>query len=120
MNGSAIKVVKHTRGSEARPRSWTSLMLIDCAAPELQVWIPKLIEVAPDDRLMRLRDVADARIGELPMEWNTLCTPGDEPLAGTKIAHYSALSDPDGGSWIDRSGSKVWAAVRERWRAAGR
>ena len=35
MNGSAIKVVKHTRGSEARPRSWTSLMLIDCAAPEL-------------------------------------------------------------------------------------
>jgi hypothetical protein len=118
MDGCAIKVVKHTRGSEERPRSWTSLMLMDCAAPELQVWIPKLVEVTLDDRLMRLRDVADARIGELPVEWNALCAPGIEPPAGTKIAHWSYLSQPDGGSWIQRSGSKIWEMERKKWLAA--
>jgi len=117
MNGSAIKVVKHTRGSEARPRSWTSLMLIDCS--RLTFWTPKLIEAVPDDRLMRLRDLDDSQIGELPSEWNWLVTPPNaEPPSEAAICHWSYLSQPEGGSWIQRSGSKIWEAERQRWLAS--
>jgi hypothetical protein len=117
-NGYAVRVIKHKRGAEDRPRSWTSLMLFDCAAPELKRWTPSYVETARDDTLMRLRDLGDDRIGELPEAWNQLILPGNEPPMGTKVAHWSALSDPNGGSWIDRSGSATWAEERERWRAS--
>jgi hypothetical protein len=121
MDGYAVRVVKNPgppgREREDRPRVWTSLMLFDCSAPEFRRWNTDYVEMAPDGHLMRLRDLADDRIGELPGAWNQLVDPGNEPPDGTKIAHWSALSDPDGGSWITRSGSTAWQSARQRWMA---
>jgi len=128
MDGCAVKVVKHEFRGQARPRSWSSLMLMDCTKRTL--WLPEAIETASDDWLMRFEPFADEEIGELPECWNQMCVPKldpenelrtielPEPPEGTKVAHWSYLSDPNGGSWITRSGSKVWAAARDRWRAA--
>lgn len=117
MRGRPIGVVKHppAPGKEhIRPRSWTSLMLMDC---EQLRWPPEWVETAADDVLMRLSSFLDDDIADLPPEWNVLVPPGEEPPPGTKIAHWTALSDPNGDSWVDRSGSKVWAEARRRWLA---
>jgi hypothetical protein len=129
MQGKAIWVVKHPslpgqRG--LRARSWTSLLLMDCGHPKLRRWTPEYVERAADDTLMRLSDFADDEIGSLPGEWNLLMPadmPGSRKLAevpgaGNKMLHWSYLSDPNGNSWVDRSGSALWAEWRERWRAS--
>lgn len=116
MDGCAVKVVKHKRGEERRPRSWSSVMLMDCSW--FGAWTPGYIERCSDEELMRFTSLADSAIGELPAEWNTLVMQGEEPPAGAKLAHWSCLSDPNGTDWISRSGSRIWAAARERWRAA--
>jgi hypothetical protein len=116
MDDHAVLVTKHKFHDQRRPRSWTSLMLIDCS--KLRCWSPEAVETASDTELMRFGAFPDEVIGELPWEWNALQEPDVEPSPDVRIAHWSYLSEPDGGSWIDRSGSQVWAAARERWRAA--
>lgn len=113
-----IAVVKHPPRvpRETRPRSWTSLMLMDCA--RLHHWTPDFVETAQDGQLMRLSDFGDDAIGSLPPEWNVLVQPGKEPPSDARIAHWSALSSPDIGPWIDASGSALWQDWRERWRAS--
>lgn len=117
MKGKPLWVVKH--GQRERLRSWSSLMLMDCA--QLTSWTTEYVETAPDDALMKTRDLSDEHIGALPSRWNILM-PSDGPRdavlgAGiVSIAHWSYLSNPDGGSWIDRSGSLLWAEWRDRWR----
>lgn len=119
----AIGVVKH-RSLPSQPgmraRSWASLMLMDCA--KLSHWTPRFVETAGDGQLMRLSDFADDAIASLTPEWNVLMALGDAQesphLDAPKVLHWSYLSYPDGGSWIDRSGSALWAELRERWRAA--
>jgi hypothetical protein len=122
LDGRPLAVVKHPPirlvPRETRARSWTSLMLMDCGHPRMKRWTPEYIETAPDGQLMHLLDFKDDEIGDLPPEWNTLVAPGCDPPDGTKIAHWSALSNPDIGSWINASGSLDWAEARERWRAA--
>jgi hypothetical protein len=114
MDAAAVMVVKHEAPKQARPRSWASLMLLNCA--RLTCWTPETVQSWPDASLMRFQDFPDASIGELPGEWNVLMASPHEPPPGTKIAHWSYLSDPCGGGWIDRSGSQVWAEAREAWR----
>ena len=124
MDGYAVRVVKNQREGEARPRAWTSFMLLDCS--QFKLWTPKFVEVAMDGDLMRFGNLTDEQIGDLPPEWNAMClapssTPPygtPEPPFGAKIAHWSYLAQPEGNSWIDRSGSQVWIAARERWREA--
>lgn len=121
MQGKPLWVVKHpplARRLHDRPRSWTSFMLMDCS--KLTGWGLDYVKRMSDDQLMRLRILGDEEIGELPAEWNMLRDEGsnvhgrtDQP---TKIMHWSYLSDPNGGSWIDRSGSEIWQWWRERWR----
>lgn len=115
MHGAAVMVVKNEAPRQDRPRVWTSFMLLDCA--RLKCWTPQHVSSAPDERLMRLRDLPDPEIGALDPSWNTLVMPGNEPPPGTRIAHWSALANPNGSGWIDRSKSKLWAEWRERWRA---
>lgn len=138
MQGKPIAVVKHPPlpgKPHLRARSWTSMMLLDCGHPKLARWTPEYVETAPDAALMRLGDFADDEIGELPAEWNVLTehvaaevarllSEGGDPSAPDfyrgceeKIMHWSHLSDPNGGSWIDRSGSALWREWRDRWRA---
>lgn len=126
MGGKPVWVVKHEAPRHVprqdRARSWTSLMLMDCA--KIPTWTPAFVEHAGDDWLMRLRDFADDQVGDLPGCWNAMINPGDEPQCWgdtwdgdpLKVAHWSYLSNPDGGSWIDRSGSALWAEWRDRWR----
>jgi hypothetical protein len=123
LGGRALAVVKHPslpNQHGLRARSWTSLMLMDCGHPKLRRWTPEYVERAPDSTLMRLADFHDHEIGELSYGWNRLAKPDEEPeiQADDALIHWSYLSDPEGGSWIDRSGSRVWAAARERWRAS--
>ena len=80
MGGRAVMVVKH--GWEdgpkyPRPRSWSSLMLLDCA--RFKCWTREAVEQAPDDQLMRFGAFPEEAIGELPGEWNALVSPGCEP-----------------------------------------
>jgi len=144
MQDRPLAVVKHRPDRlvprHDRPRSWASLMLMDCS--QMHIWQPRTVEDASDDRLMRLRDFADDQIAELPPEWNALCgfevaqvettragldggprddvrtyVPGAQRSIepeGAKMLHWSHLSDPNGGPWIDRSGSALWAEWRER------
>lgn len=112
MGGAAVAVVRH--GGPERQRVWSAVMLMDCA--RLGCWTPEVVATASDDQLMRLRDLADDEIADLPPEWHVLVQPGDEPPDGTKIAHWSAISDPNAGNWIDVSRSTTWAAARQRWR----
>ena len=114
MAGAAVMVVKHGGVVHPRPRTWTSVMLMDCS--QLRCWTPEAVETAPDAQLMRFGAFPEEKIGELPQAWNMLVEPGHDPPPGAKIAHWSALSDPNGDSWIDRSGSVTWRAWRERWR----
>ena len=124
MQGKPLWVVKHPPLRKVplrRPRSWTSLMLMDCA--NNAGWFPDTVARWPDDALMRLKTYTDDEIGELPQAWNMLVDPDGPPvsedhLLGVKIAHWSHLSDPNGGSWIDRSGSALWAEWRQRWRVS--
>ena len=140
MQGKPLWVVKHPSPRHVprhdRARSWTSLMLMDCA--KLTGWGVDYVARQPDDQLMRLRILADAEIGELPPAWNHIPQPDKidvtmprtgvsqfadglidpEPPEWVKVMHWSQLSDPNGGGWIDRSRSTVWAEWRERWRAA--
>ena len=117
MDDFAVRVVKHPPGTDGRqPRSWSSVMLMDCE--RLMEWSPSHVARWPDDMLMRFTGLPDGSVGGLPPEWNRLVPIGDDPPAGTKLAHWTSLSDPNGGSWIDRSGSALWAEWRDRWRAS--
>lgn len=116
MNGYAVRVVKNQREGEARPRAWTSFMLLDCS--KFTAWTPEFVEEAPDAMMMRFGNLADAQIGDLPPEWNSMMASDSEPPAGAKLAHWSYLAQPEGNSWVDRSGSNTWAAARQRWREA--
>lgn len=115
MAGHLVRVCKHRVPRQDRPRVWTSVMLMDCAA--LNWWTPEFVEEASDERLMRLRDLSDAEIGDLPDTWNWLMEYG--PREDARLLHWSHLSNPEGGSWIQRSGSGVWREWRDRWRAEG-
>ena len=143
MQGKPLWVVKHDRPQKilrhGRARSWTSLMLMDCG--KLTGWGIDYVTRMSDDQLMRLRILGDADIGGLPAEWNWLVDQGYQErwnalgaavagvdvagheaaaarLEDAKLAHWSYLSDPNGGPWIDRSGSALWREWRERWLAA--
>jgi hypothetical protein len=117
MQGKPMCVVKHQaeprlmRGGRAR--SWSSLVLFQC--DRFTRWTPDYVSRVPDDQLMRLRDFSDDEIGDLPSEWNMLCDVPGEPPEGTKLAHWSAIADPDCGDWITFSGSTVWDQWRQKW-----
>lgn len=115
----ALWVVKHHGDpfqESDRPRVWSSMMLLDCA--QLSWWTPGYIETAHDHALMKFSGISSDRIGMLPLEWNMLATPGLPDPNFAKLIHWSYLSDPNGDSWIERSGSKLWAEWRERWRTS--
>lgn len=115
MQDKPLWLVKHdTPGRLFAWWSWSSFMLMDCT--QLQFWTPASVQQTLTEHLMRLADLRADQIGELPETWNKLLDRGEEPPEGTKIAHYTHISNPDIGSWIDVSRSKTWADARERWR----
>lgn len=63
-------------------KNWSSLMLINCAAPEWQ-------QIAQGKKGQQFAGFADGRIGALPAEWNTLVDENGV-AAGAKIMHWTA------------------------------
>lgn len=116
MGEHAVMVVRHKFKGQDRPRSWSAVMLMDCA--KLTAWTPHYVDTSSDDTLMRFRSLRDDQIGNLPPEWHSMAQEDGSFAEGAKLVHWSWISDPNGGSWVDRSGSAVWQAWRDSWRAA--
>lgn len=119
MSAHSVRVVRHGwvlgMRPHRRPRVWTAAMLMHCEA--LAAWTEPYVRVAPDWRLMRLGDLSDDEIGDLPPEWHVLA--GYETLPdGVKLCHWSHLADMAAGDLIDRSGSALWHEWRDRWRSS--
>lgn len=80
----AVMVVKHTHKPTAavkmdgqpqtiyRRKNWSSLMLLNCNAPEVRALTPAMLNEATGRSLHGFDWVEDHRIGELPSSWNWL------------------------------------------------
>lgn len=96
----AVQVVKHPsyrtrhqikyRGTDMEcpnrdydRKNWSSVMLINCAAPEWQA------PPAEGIRLHQFADFPDERIGALPAQWNCLVDEGQNS-DNAKLLHYTA------------------------------
>lgn len=118
----AVMVVKHVqRPAEtvkmdgqvqtAYPRkNWSSLFLVNCDAPEVKAF--SIIDAngmkgAELHQFRWIRD--DARIGELPVEWNWLAGVS-EPVLHPKAVHFT-LGTPDMDGYEDQPFADEW---RER------
>lgn len=117
-----VQVVKHdyqTRMSEKYlgsknenyPRkNWSSVMIWNCNSFPNRGLTPKFIEKATGAELHRFSWIDDARIGELPLEWNWL---PDEygPNLNAKLLHYT-LGTPCFHDFADSPQSNEWHRER--------
>ena len=117
-----VQVVKHdyqTRMSEKYlgsknenyPRkNWSSVMIWNCNSFPNRGLTPKFIEKATGAELHRFSWIDDARIGELPPEWNWL---PDEygPNLNAKLLHYT-LGTPCFHDFADSPQSNEWHRER--------
>ena len=91
-------------------KNWSSLQLINCAAPEWQsvTWSRR--------GQQQFAGFDDDRIGELPAEWNVLVDENGSP-EGAKLLHWTAGSP---GFWHYRNanGAEAWHAEHEFLRQA--
>jgi hypothetical protein len=74
-------------------KNWSSLMLFN--NPRCRALTPDYVNSASGLELHRFKWLEDARIGELPKEWNWLVTEYDHNPAA-RIVHYTL-----GGPWFD-------------------
>jgi len=117
-----VQVVKHdyqTRMSEKYlgsknenyPRkNWSSVIIWNCNSFPNRGLTPKFIEKATGAELHRFSWIDDARIGELPPEWNWL---PDEygPNLNAKLLHYT-LGTPCFHDFADSPQSNEWHRER--------
>jgi len=117
-----VQVVKHdyqTRMSEKYlgsknenyPRkNWSSVMIWNCNSFPNRGLTPKFIEKATGAELHRFSWIDDARIGELPPEWNWL--PDEYGLnLNAKLLHYT-LGTPCFHDFADSPQSNEWHRER--------
>lgn len=90
-------------------KNWSSLMLINCAAPE---W--RTITRGPEAH--RFTGIPDERIGALPAQWNVLVDEGQDS-EGAKILHWTA-GIPAFGMYRNAMRSEDWHAEHEFMREA--
>lgn len=96
----AVQVVKHdyeTRvpikylgaKNESYPRkNWSSVILWNCGHYGNRTLTPDYVQSQTGAHLHRFQWLQDERIGDIPMEWNWLCTEyEDNPAA--KLLHYT-------------------------------
>jgi len=93
--------------NEDYPRkNWSSVILWNCASFPNRKLVPEFVQHATGSELHRFSWLDDARIGELPSEWNWL---PDEygPNASAKLLHYTLgapcfqefADTPQGNEW---------------------
>ena len=118
-----VQVVKHdykTRmpvkylgaKNEDYPRkNWSSVILWNCNSFPNRKLTPEFIQKSTGAELHRFSWIDDARIGELPIEWNWL---PDEfgPNPNAKLLHYT-LGTPCFNEFADTPQSEDWHKERE-------
>lgn len=90
-------------------KNWSSLMLINCAAPE---W--KTMTRGPEAH--RFTGISDDRIGSLPAVWNVLVDEGQDS-EGAKLLHWTA-GIPGFAMYKDAPRAYDWHAEHEFMRQA--
>jgi lipopolysaccharide biosynthesis glycosyltransferase len=96
----AIQCVKHNYTTKADikflgsknnnyvRKNWSSVMLINCGHPAMQILSPKLVEQSTGQFLHQFKWLDDKLIGSIPIEWNWLV--GEYPVNGNaKLLHYT-------------------------------
>jgi hypothetical protein len=76
-------------------KNWASLMLFNCAHPDLKILTPQYVNtVMPGRSLHQFEWIKEKEsIGSIPLDWN--CLDGYYHLANPKAIHYT-----DGGPWF--------------------
>lgn len=90
-------------------KNWSSLMLINCAAPEWQT-------MTRGPEAHRFIGIPDERIGELPPAWNCLVDEGQDS-DGAKLLHWTA-GIPGFGLYQSAPRAAEWHAEHEFMREA--
>lgn len=91
-------------------KNWSSLMLINCAAPEWKNHDARGLQAH------QFAGFADERIGELPSEWNCLVDEG-QTCEGAKVLHWTA-GIPGFPIYKAAQGAEHWHAEHEVVRQA--
>ena len=90
-------------------KNWSSLMLINAAAPEWKI-------ASTGRKAQQFAGFADDRIGELPFVWNALVDENGSP-EGAKLLHWTA-GVPGLWHYRDANLSEAWHAEHEFMRQA--
>lgn len=78
-------------------KNWSSLMVFNCDHPSVRALTPSVANTQSGAYLHRLQWVADADVGNLPIDWNWLEGWNAKPASGTpKVVHFTR-----GGPWFD-------------------
>jgi len=96
----AVQVVKHdyktkfprkylgSKNEDYPRKNWSSLILWNCASFINRGLTRKRVSEMTNQELHRFQWVPDERIGELPIEWNWICSEYPEN-PDAKLLHYS-------------------------------
>lgn len=125
----AVQVVKHNHvpvetvkflgatQTKYEKKNWTSVMLMNCA--ECRALTPEYVNTASGLELHQFKWLGDdARIGEIPSEWNHLVG-YDPPRPGASLVHYT-IGGPYFPEYKDCEYSREWFAERESMLHAAR
>lgn len=125
-NDYAVMVVKHQQldgiGEKMdgqpqtyyRRKNWSSLMLINCSAPEWQSLTKERLNLWTKQALHAFSWIDDKRIGSLPVTWNWLASVCDPiPGPGPKVVHYT-LGTPEMKGYEDAPFASEWRAYHAR------
>lgn len=121
----AVRVVKHNHlavEGETKmdgqiqttyPRkNWSSLMLLNCSAPEVRALTATILNSATGRYLHGFDWVADERIGDLPLSWNWLAGISDKSVSPNAV-HFT-LGTPDMAGYEDSPYASEWRAYASR------
>jgi lipopolysaccharide biosynthesis glycosyltransferase len=117
----AVQVVKHEYKTQHAqkylgnpnldmPRkNWSSVMLWNCRYLDNRKLTPEFVAQQPGSFLHRFEWLPDARIGELPAEWNHLCMEySPRPDDDAKVFHYTIGTPCFGGRYAEQEGATEW------------
>lgn len=94
-------------------KNWSSLMLFNCEHPAVRRLTPDLVNRESGAYLHRMQWVADADIGELPVEWNWLEGWNRKPARGVPKAVHFTRGGPWFAQWQDIDYGDLWRAERD-------
>ena len=94
-------------------KNWSSLMLFNCDHPAVRSLTLDVVNRESGAYLHRMQWVADADIGELPVEWNWLEGWNEKPASGTPNAVHFTRGGPWFEQWQNVDYGDLWRAERD-------